>query len=61
MSLSPCVRLKMTSGASATRFPPTWGKQWLLLGMDCPHRGVSCRNLFGCGGDRERAVVGPIS
>ena len=21
-------------GASATRFPPTWGKQWILLGME---------------------------
>ena len=31
---SPCVRSKMTSGASATQFPPTWGKRWLLLGMD---------------------------
>ena len=23
---SPCVRSKITSGASATRFPPAWGK-----------------------------------
>ena len=21
-------------GASATRFPPTWGKRWILLGME---------------------------
>ena len=26
-------------GASATRFPPTWGKRWILLGMEGPPLG----------------------
>ena len=34
MPLFPGVGLKTTSGASAIRFPPTWGKRWILLGME---------------------------
>ena len=33
MPSSPGVGRK-DFGASATRFPPTWGKRWILLGME---------------------------
>ena len=33
MPSSPGVGRK-DLGASATRFPPTWGKRWILLGME---------------------------
>ena len=33
MPSSPGVDRK-DLGASATRFPPTWGKRWILLGME---------------------------
>ena len=34
MPSSPGVGSKTTFGASATRFPPTWEKRWILLGME---------------------------
>ena len=56
MPLSPWVRSKMTSGGYVTHFSLPEENDWLLLGVDCPHRGVSCRSLFSyCGGDHERA------
>ena len=38
MPSSPGVGRK-DLGASSTRFPPTWGKRWILLGMERPPLG----------------------
>ena len=43
---SPWVRSKITSGASATQFPPTWGNDSYCLEWIDPNRGVSCRSLL---------------
>ena len=52
------VGLKTTPGASEVCFSRLEENDWLLLGRNCPHRGVSCRSLFSyCGGDHERACL----
>ena len=33
-ALVPWSGVKNDLGASVTRFPPTWGKRWILLGME---------------------------
>ena len=39
----------MTSGASTTRFPPTWGNDSYCMEWIDPHRGVSCGSLLVVG------------
>ena len=46
---SPRVRSKMTYGASATRFSPTWGNDSYCLEWIDPHRDVSCSSLLVVG------------
>ena len=46
-ALVPWSGVKNNLGASAIQFPPTWEKQWILLGMECPPTGA-----FPVGGSR---------
>ena len=55
---SPGVGSKTTPEPLKFCFPVE-ENNWVLLGRNYPHRGISCRSLFSCG-DHKRAYSGRV-